>query len=103
MELVTGIEPATCSLRMSCSAIEPHQRILNFDFWNGGGKGISLNTTKDLLITNELLYQLSYSSRCCLQRVLYIIVCNFSRGKTEIQNAKFKMQNFGETSFPIIK
>ena len=25
MELVTGIEPATCSLRMSCSAIEPHQ------------------------------------------------------------------------------
>ncbi len=25
LELVTGIEPATCSLRMSCSAIEPHQ------------------------------------------------------------------------------
>ena len=30
LELVTGIEPATCSLRMSCSAIEPHQRI-NFN------------------------------------------------------------------------
>ena len=63
----------------------------------------NVTRTRDLLITNELLYQLSYSSRCYLQRVLYIIVCNFSRGKTEIQNAKFKMQNFGETSFPIIK
>ena len=30
LELVTGIEPATCSLRMSCSAIEPHQQILSF-------------------------------------------------------------------------
>ncbi len=26
LELVNGIEPSTCSLRMSCSAIEPHQR-----------------------------------------------------------------------------
>ena len=25
LELVNGIEPSTCSLRMSCSAIEPHQ------------------------------------------------------------------------------
>ena len=24
LELVVGIEPTTCSLRMSCSAIEPH-------------------------------------------------------------------------------
>ena len=29
VELVTGIEPATCSLRMSCSAIEPHQQIFS--------------------------------------------------------------------------
>ena len=28
VELVVGIEPTTCSLRMSCSAIEPHQHIL---------------------------------------------------------------------------
>ena len=27
LELVVGIEPTTCSLRMSCSAIEPHQLI----------------------------------------------------------------------------
>ena len=26
MELVTGVEPATCGLRYRCSAIEPHQR-----------------------------------------------------------------------------
>ena len=25
MELVTGVEPATCGLRYRCSAIEPHQ------------------------------------------------------------------------------
>ena len=29
MELVVRIELTTCSLRMSCSAIEPHQQILN--------------------------------------------------------------------------
>ena len=28
LELVTRIELATCSLRMSCSAIEPHQHII---------------------------------------------------------------------------
>ncbi len=27
LELVVGIEPTTCSLRMSCSAIEPHKHI----------------------------------------------------------------------------
>ena len=26
VELVTGVEPATCGLRYRCSAIEPHQR-----------------------------------------------------------------------------
>ncbi len=34
MELVTGIEPATCSLRMSCSAIEPHQQIYRKWYYN---------------------------------------------------------------------
>ncbi len=26
LELMVGIEPTACSLRVSCSAIEPHQR-----------------------------------------------------------------------------
>ena len=31
LELVVRIELTTCSLRMSCSAIEPHQRIFNYE------------------------------------------------------------------------
>ena len=30
MELVIGVEPTTCWLQISCSAIEPHQRIFVF-------------------------------------------------------------------------
>ena len=26
LELMSGVEPLTCALRMRCSAIEPHQR-----------------------------------------------------------------------------
>ena len=32
MELMVGIEPTTCSLRVNCSAIEPHQRIQTLMF-----------------------------------------------------------------------
>ena len=30
MELVIGVEPTTCWLQVSCSAIEPHQHIILF-------------------------------------------------------------------------
>ena len=48
LELMVGIEPTTFSLRVRCSAIEPHQRIRLFPL--------------GLVVTNQLLYRLSYTS-----------------------------------------
>ena len=48
LELMVGIEPTTFSLRVRCSAIEPHQRIRLCPL--------------GLVITNQLLYRLSHSS-----------------------------------------
>ncbi len=48
LELMVGIEPTTFSLRVRCSAIEPHQRIRLF--------------LPGLVVANQLLYPLSCTS-----------------------------------------
>ena len=45
MELATGVEPATCSLQVSCSAIEPRQHtIQGLNSFNGSYITTTLNT-----------------------------------------------------------
>ena len=34
LELMVGIEPTTCSLRVNCSAIEPHQPVNDLYYIN---------------------------------------------------------------------
>ena len=55
MEPVAGIEPATASLRMKCSAIEPH-RLINF--------------------TTEILYYIAVMISSVIFRIFYCIQFN---------------------------
>ncbi len=64
MELVVGVEPTTCWLQVSCSAIEPHQHnIIKFltNKTNYGASG--RNRTTDTRIFSPLLYRLSYRGK----------------------------------------
>ncbi len=65
MELVTRLERATCSLRMSCTTNCATQAFdIKFYFCKACSVrcDVALPTTHDLLITNELHYQLCYTS-----------------------------------------
>lgn len=69
LEPVVGIEPTTCSLRMSCSAIEPHRRKRN---------NIIISIIFDL--STHILTKLLQKSLFCidfLQNILYnIAICS---------------------------
>ena len=68
LELVNGVEPSTCWLQISCSAIEPHQQILSF---LGGASG--RNRTTDTEIFSLLLYRLSYRGKYVSNAILHWI------------------------------
>lgn len=50
MELVVGIEPTTASLRMKCSAIEPHQPI----------KDTSIRGNDDIILQLKQYFQRNF-------------------------------------------
>ncbi len=75
MKFATKVTKRSCVLRTQTQKIKDFRRSPLFF---GAG---NVTRTRDLLITNELLYQLSYSSNYYTQVVLYIIVWSFSRGK----------------------
>ena len=58
MERATGFEPVTYSLEGYRSSQLSYARIFQFSLSRADGR----TRTDDLLITNQLLYQLSYAS-----------------------------------------
>ena len=63
-EPVIGLEPTTCWLQISCSAIELHRHVYHF------GGALGRNRTTDRQIFSLLLYQLSYQGILATQNGL---------------------------------
>ena len=71
MELVIGVEPTTCWLQISCSAIEPHQheRVIPLKKQPKGSfveiplGALRWNRTTDTRIFSPVLYRLSYQGK----------------------------------------